>query len=256
MSKNILTFVASTGIQKTKLSRECPFCSIDHLSDVIDIHGEMILLKNKYPTLEKASQLVLIESKKHDGDISNYEINEWEHILKYAICSWEGLLNSGEFKSVLLYKNFGPESGGSQTHPHMQIIGLKNTNGYKNIRGDDFGGSILYQEAGVIANISTYPIMGFFETNIIWNTQQAMPVAARIIQETVKFVLNKYYKGLCNSYNLFFYKIDNQYICKVVPRFVASPYFVGYRIGQKFDDDYVRHIKNEFLKFISNLQEA
>lgn len=249
MSKNILTFVATTGIRKTKIKHECPFCSTNKLSGVIDTQGEMILLENKYPTLENTTQLVLIESEKHDGDISNYEINEWECILKYAVSSWEELINSGEFKSVLLYKNFGPESGGSQNHPHMQIVGLKNLNGYESITGDDFSGPILYQEAGVIASISESPIMGFFETNIIWHTDEKLPIAAKIIQNTVKFVLNQYYQGLCNSYNLFFYKIENQYICKVVPRFIASPYFVGYRIGQKFDDYYVQNIKEDFLKF-------
>ena len=247
--KNVLSFNAATGIQKTKISQECPFCNVKHLSNIIDCQEEMVLLENKYPTLEGTTQLVLIESAQHDGDVANYDKDKWVDILSYAIHAWNQLTASERYISVLLYKNFGPQTGGSQKHPHMQIVGLKEINGYAQIEEFNFSGPMLQEQSGVIVNVSDRPIMGFFEVNIIWKDNSQLEVAAEKIQNTVKYILKSYYDGLCDAYNLFFYKINGDYICKVVPRFVASPYFIGYKIGQKFNDEYVRYLKDEYQEY-------
>ncbi len=119
-TNSLLTFNRSIGKQK-RLSKvaesSCPFCDVGHLTDIYDQQGAMIFLKNKYPTLEKTDQFVLIESAKHDGNISNYEPEEWQNILAYAIKQWKVFYNDPKYKSVLLYKNYGKLSGGSLSHP-------------------------------------------------------------------------------------------------------------------------------------------
>lgn len=252
MVENSLSFIATIGLQKAKIRQRCPFCNVADLRDVIDSQGEKILLKNKYTTLENTEQLVLIESDRHDGDVSNYGKQEWVAILQYAIDNWEALLKSEAYRSVLLYKNFGPESGGSQEHPHMQLIGLKNIAGYTEIRKKNFIGIKLAAQSGVTVNISEFPIMGFLEINVIWRTDNQLRIAAEEIQNVVSYLLNQYYQGRCQSYNLFFYKSDARYICKIVPRFTASPYFVGYKIAQTFNADYVAFIKQEYLAYCNN----
>ena len=54
---------------------------------------------------------------------------------------------------------------------------------------------------------------------------------ANYIQQTVRYILIDFHKG-CSSYNLFFYYLNGKIICKVVPRFVVSPLYVGYKIPQ------------------------
>ena len=54
---------------------------------------------------------------------------------------------------------------------------------------------------------------------------------ANYIQQTVRYILTDFHKG-CSSYNLFFYYLNGKIICKVVPRFVVSPLYVGYKIPQ------------------------
>lgn len=249
MTQNVLSFIATTGIQKANIKQGCPFCQVADLRNIVDRQGEKILLKNKYMTLEDTEQLVLIESDRHNGDVSNYEKQEWAAILRYAIDNWEALLKSKAYRSALLYKNFGPESGGSQEHPHMQLIGLKNIAGYTAIRKKNFIGIKLAEKSGVTVNLSEFPIMGFLEINVIWRTDNQLRIAAEEIQNVVSYLLNQYYQGRCQSYNLFFYKSDARYICKIVPRFTASPYFVGYKIVQTFNADYVTFIKHEYLAY-------
>ncbi|SCV17778.1 Protein of unknown function [Bacillus cereus] len=80
-------------------------------------------------------------------------------------------------------------------------------------------------------NISDRPIIGFTEFNIIIEDVECIDELANYIQQTVRYILTDFHKG-CSSYNLFFYYLDGKIICKVVPRFVVSPLYVGYKIPQ------------------------
>ncbi len=48
-----------------------------------------------------------------------------------------------------------------------------------------------------------------------------------------------------------FYKLTDKLYCKVVPRFIVSPYFVGYFISQKFDAEFtaevIKDLKEKYL---------
>ena len=77
------------------------------------------------------------------------------------------MMNSGEYASVLFFKNHGPMSGGSLRHPHMQIIGLNEMDVNENVKLEQFEGVTIAQNEHVTFNLSVKPRMGFFEFNVI-----------------------------------------------------------------------------------------
>lgn len=252
-TNSLLTFNRSIGKQKRisgAAEPSCPFCDVEHLTDIYDQQGEMIFLKNKYSTLEKTDQFVLIESTKHDGNISNYEPKEWQNILAYAIKQWKVFYNDPKYKSVLLYKNYGKLSGRFPFTPAHADRRALEADGYHEIAPAYFSGETVATKAGATLNISDHPIMGFLEFNISFDEQSIAP-AADYIKEVVSYLLAEFNDGRCEAYNLFFYKLADKLYCKVVPRFIVSPYFVGYFISQKFDAEFtaevVKRLKEKYL---------
>ena len=65
MNINLVKF--NTDIGKTKpenlvhAEAACPFCDVEHLTDIIETDGDIIFLRNKYNVIESADQFVLIE---------------------------------------------------------------------------------------------------------------------------------------------------------------------------------------------------
>lgn len=84
--------------------------------------------------------------------------------------------------------------------------------------------------------------MGFFEINVsapqgIAASDDARDLAeadlfADAIQVALRYILNEHHGGRAESYNLFFYHMDGRTIAKALPRWVVSPYFVGYRLAR------------------------
>ncbi|MCH4169615.1 MAG: DUF4931 domain-containing protein [Lactobacillus sp.] len=225
----------------------CPFCDTAHLTNILNQEGDKIWLVNKYRTLKDTYQTVLIESANHNGDASNYSVAENRSIFAFANQCWHNLIDTGAYRSVLLYKNFGPMSGGSLKHPHFQIVGLTHKDGYQDITPDNFEGLTVFQEPGFTLNLSTYPIVGFLEFNLIIADPAQITKLADTAQVVIKYILNDYFHGICDSYNLFFYDFNDQIICKIIPRFVMSPYFVGYKIPQLNDEQRLLEIKKALL---------
>ena len=89
----------------------------------------------------------------------------------------------------------------------------------------------MFKNECIELNISERPIIGFTEFNIIIDNISYIDEMANYIQQTVRYILTDFHKG-CSSYNLFFYYLNGKIICKVVPRFVVSPLYVGYKIPQ------------------------
>jgi hypothetical protein len=116
-------------------------------------------------------------------------------------------------------------------HAHMQIIGMKYVDYLGNVEQDNFRGVIVKKNERIELNISDRPIIGFTEFNIIIEDTGCIDELANYIQQTVRYILTDFHKG-CSSYNLFFYYLNGKIICKVVPRFVVSPLYVGYKIPQ------------------------
>ena len=206
----------------------CPFCNREDLSDILDEDGSIILLKNKYPTLADAFQTVLIETNDCSANISTYDKPHLRKIISFGINHWLKMEESGNFKSVVFYKNHGPLSGGSINHAHMQIVGLKDIDYKLNLNDDIFDGIEIYKEGTSLLNISTKPNVCSTEFNII-TTLRDDNFMADNIQIVVNYILNHI---KCSSFNLFFYQWNNSIICKIVPRYVTSPFLVGYSIPQ------------------------
>lgn len=220
----------------------CPFCDVDGLQNVIAREGDCIWLDNKFRTLRGTRQTVLIESSDHEADITTYAPDELHRVMRFALGCWQRMIDSGEFASVLMYKNRGPLSGGSLVHPHMQIVGLEDEDGYAALSAENFRGIDVWERGRVSVNISTEPIMGFFEVNIAVPQGLSQSGDARdrfeadlfadAVQMTLRYILEEHHGGRADSYNLFFYHWDGMTVAKALPRWVVSPYFVGYRLSQ------------------------
>lgn len=220
-----------------KKRRICPFCDVAHLTDIYRQDGDLIWLHNKFPTLRDTKQTVLIESSDHNGDLSTYTKEHNRKLMKFALECFEEMQNNGQYQSVLWYKNYGPHSGGSLIHPHMQIVGLEKEDGYKYIHPNNFEGETLFANQDVEVNIAQHPVQGYTEININALTKNDLDLWSDWIQSGAKYLLNIMYDGRCDSYNLFFYPREDDGICaKYITRFEAPPYFVGYKLSQVNDE--------------------
>ena len=264
MNNDPLIFELATAQGKPSSFRKdkdhtCPFCDIKNLTDIYKKEGEFIWLHNRFPTLKDTLQTVLIESADHYGDISNYSKEHNRKLMRFSLQCFQQVVASNKYKSVLWYKNFGPLSGGSLIHPHMQIVGLEHEDGYKYIHENNFMGITAFENENVEVNLATHPVQGYQEININLKKlvqDNAIGLWADWIQKSVKYILNEMYSGRCNSYNLFFYPYQQdqtgnylRLCCKVIPRFYASPYFVGYKLSQCNDEGTLKKEALNLSKF-------
>jgi ATP adenylyltransferase/5',5'''-P-1,P-4-tetraphosphate phosphorylase II len=236
MGNRHLHFDTSIGRQKPESIRNkqqpCPFCDREALTDIIATQGPMILLKNKYPVHENAYQTVLIESEDCQGEISQYNPEYLEKLIQFGMKHWLAMEKSGEYKSVIFFKNHGPLSGGTIAHPHMQIIGLYDIDYKEKINKECFEGQLIEEQEGVRFTLSEKPSIGFYEFNVrMTNPKHQVGIFSRYIQTATHYLLNEF-PFRCSSYNLFFYDFNDELFVKIVPRFVTTPIYIGYSIAQ------------------------
>jgi galactose-1-phosphate uridylyltransferase len=254
MQKNSEYLIFDTKIGATKpeniinSTAYCPFCHRDKLENIIYEDGPVLMLKNKYPVLLDTVQTVIIESYECNTELSVYTKEHLYQVINFGISKWLKMMHSGEFASVLFYKNHGPYSGGTIRHPHMQIVGLKNVDYTHNIPAESLQGPMIDCKNGVELNLTDQPKIGFFEFNVRLNCLGNLEIMADYIQIVTHYLLNHFNKN-CKSYNLFFYYLDEQISVKIVPRFVTSPVFVGYSIPQVSNraDDVIREIQQIYF---------
>ena len=233
MEINLIKF--NTDIGKTKpenlvnKKNACPFCDVKNLTDIIDTDGDIIFLKNKYNVVESADQFVLIECGECESDMPNYSREHMKKVLTMGMKHWQKLLNCGKYEEVLFFKNFGPMSGGTIRHPHMQIVGFPKLNSELLFEVKELQGISIAERDGVEFNISNFPRVGFGELNVIFNFGSELQPPSDFLQIGVHYLTN-FFKRNCQSYNIFFYHRDEKIFAKMMPRFATSPYFVGYNI--------------------------
>lgn len=234
--KKYLKFIPAIGekkpndlIKKTTVS--CPFCNLKNEEDILDKKGSIKWVRNLFQVFENAYLTVLIEDDCCNTDFSNYTEEHAIQILSYGINKWNLMKQNKEFKSVIFYKNHGPYSGGSLHHSHMQLVGLKDIDYLDNLNKDNFQGILIHEEDGVVLNISTMPIVGNIEFNIIMKNKNNIKSLSEYIQIMTSYILNTLNTKF-KSYNLFFYEIDGDIIVKITSRTVTSPYMIGYQIPQ------------------------
>ena len=127
MEINLIKFDTTVGKTKpvTLIDNRhdaCPFCDVEHLTDIIDTDGDIIFLKNKYNVVVGADQFVLIEGRQCGTDMPEYSREHMIRVLAMGLKHWRRLLDCGRYEEVLFFKNFGPLSGGTIKHPHMQLV--------------------------------------------------------------------------------------------------------------------------------------
>lgn len=251
-----LEFIPAIARKKPTNQDACPFCNLATLEKIIDQTEDFIWLDNKYPTISDTYQTLVIEGKEHLGDISTYPYAYNRQLFVYLWDCFDKLRANKAYQSVVMFRNFGPRSGGSLRHPHTQIIALDKVNAYSEIKVQHFEGLELVAETArtPAINISERPLIGFSEFNISVSKRDKIIYMADGVKELAAYLLNAYFNGRCDSYNLFFYELAGKFICKVVPRFIASPYYIGYHLPQVDDLARQLEVKKEFLAWRKRLR--
>ncbi|WP_303105246.1 DUF4931 domain-containing protein [uncultured Mitsuokella sp.] len=235
MDINLMGFDMSIGRQKPETIRHqenaCPFCDRSQLTDILATEGDMIFLRNKYNVIEGADQFVLIEGSACHSDIPDYTKEHMHALIRFGLSMWQDLLTSGRYEAVLFFKNYGPFSGGTIRHPHMQLIGLPHVKRELLCQPEEFEGPAIARRHGVTLNVSTVPRIGFWEFNIVPEslTDEAIATLADFIQLTVDYLMHRF-AAQTRSYNIFFYENDGRIAVKILPRFATPPIYVGYGI--------------------------
>ncbi|KIV53765.1 hypothetical protein AM501_07085 [Aneurinibacillus migulanus] len=229
-----------TNIARTKPSTlhnkedSCPFCDRETIFKegvVISQDGPFLLIENKFQTLERAYQMVLVETETCQDDLSTYDKSYLHALFDFAMRNWETFESSKKYRSVIFFKNHGVHSGGSIYHAHMQMVGLYDADYREHLHPEQFSGLVIDRTPGVEFNLSTRPRGGFTEFNVVLSDRNALHKMAEYVQIAVHFLLthmNKRYK----SYNIFFYEYKGNIIAKIVLRAPGSPYLMGYSIIQ------------------------
>lgn len=257
MNINLLDFNVSVGRHKPRtipgMSNQsyCPFCNVESLTDILATEGSIILLKNKYNVMLPSEQLVLIETDQCDSDIPEYSKEHMHRLMRFALRHWLTMTNSGDYEAVVLFKNFGPLSGGTIRHPHMQIVGFPKIQPELMYDPREFEGIRIAVQNGVEINLSTQPHVGFTEINVnllpeaysdkvafaaaMEQSPAPLPLTPAIytmadyIQGGVTF-LKETHQRPSFSYNIFFYIYEGRIHVRLMPRYPTSPLFIGYNI--------------------------
>ncbi len=235
MNKNLLEFDMAVGREKpvTIFTQEnaCPFCDTDHLTDIIDRDGTIILLRNKYNVLKGTEQFVLIEGDACQSDMPAYSRAHMHRLIRFGIHHWLRLKNSGDYADVIFFKNFGPLSGGTIRHPHMQYIAFPALTEPLTVQPEEFSGPVIYEQGQVKMTVSEQPHIGFWEFNLIATAQDSATIdtLADYIQLGTDYLTHHFHKH-CNSYNIFFYEREGTIYVKLTPRFATPPIYIGYNL--------------------------
>lgn len=240
---NPIEFDLRIGKQKPYSAQgaPCPFCHPDTLTHILEKRSDMIWLMNKYPVFHETWPTVLVETAQHDSDISLYSREKLHEVIAFGLEKWTENAARPEFKSVLYFRNFGPRSGGSQRHPHSQIIGLYHYDYKDNIFPENFLGPLIHEDEDCYVTLSDYPVCCMAEFNVMLKKDGHTEHFADAIQQVVRFVLHDF-PIPCDSYNLFFYYIRGHVRVKIFPRYTASPLYMGYRITQVADSENRSHM--------------
>lgn len=233
MNINLIKF--NTDVGKTKpeslihADAACPFCDVEHLTNIIDVDGDIIFLRNKYNVIEGADQFVLIEGRECKSDMPAYTKEHMRRVIRMGIRHWQQLLSSGKYQEVLFFKNYGIMSGGTIRHPHMQLVGFPKLKTELLFDEAELRGIVIVERDGVQFNISNCPRVGFGELNVVVEHGGSLDTLADFLQIAVQYTVNHFNKpGV--SYNIFFYHRAEKIFAKVMPRYATSPYFVGYNV--------------------------
>ena len=232
-----IIFNLSIGGKKPHSSTQkiCPFCHPETLTNILDKKDDIIWLMNKFPVFEGTYPTVIVETSDHNAELTTYSKEKLHEVISFGLERWEKVERDKRFKSVLYFRNYGPGSGGSQRHPHSQIIGLDTYDYKDNIDRENFLGPIVHEDKDCYATVSDYPISGMGEMNVTLKKDASPEKFADTIQTLARYVLNDFPLP-CTSYNIFFYHFKH-IRAKIFPRYTASPLYMGYHITHVMDHE-------------------
>ncbi len=229
-------------------SLSCPFCNEEQLSNVVETFKTQKLVENKYPTIKDADMFVLIETNTCEKNLFNYTREEYTNILSFNVQKWLEYKRNNKYQDAILFKNYGPLSGGSIKHEHMQIIAFKNNQVDENVRLENLLGVEVLREKGLCITISDQPINNYLEYNLEF-TLDNVDVLAKYLMLAIKYLKSKY-KLIDFSYNLFFYQIDERLFVKVISRYATSPLYIGFKLQQCYSKEQLSGFKHNLLNYI------
>ncbi len=236
MNNDWMIYEVDVGKGKPHSSRgdACPFCARETLTNILETRGDMIWLMNKYPVFRDTWPTVLVESADHNADLSTYTKEKAREVISFGMEKWMQTMANPKFQSVLYFRNFGAMAGGSQRHPHSQIIGLTRHDYTKDIKREDFGGPVIYEDADISVSLSDDPIFAMTEFNLRLSQDAGPAPMADALAILARYVLAEF-PTRCESYNVFFYHIGGRILAKLYPRHSMSPLQAGYRIRSFMD---------------------
>ena len=245
---NPITFNVSIGSEKphSGTQKVCPFCHPENLTHILDQRGDIIWLMNKYPVFEKTVPTVIVETADHDGELSTYAPEKLHEVIAFGLAKWKEMESDKRFRSVIYFRNFGPTSGGSQRHPHSQIIGLKEYDYRDNLQGENFLGEVIYENDDCYASLAEYPLSGVGELNVTLKRDGASDGFADTIQTLARYVLSDF-PIRCSSYNIFFYHLRNQIHAKIFR--LAKAAFAGR--AEYPDEVLYKWLRNFYWRFFA-----
>lgn len=208
----------------------CPFC-VENLQekDIVLTDGVSFLRKNRMPNIQGANMYVLVESLMHDQHFEDMDIAGARGVLSFAFESMEWARKQHEGKYVILMKNRGALAGGSQPHPHMQVMSLPDFNP---AQADFCSDRVLCSNGSLQVGLKTDG-----ETDLYQLVLQ-VPSSDRVTLETVE-ALQKLLRWVANrhgNYNLAHFQEDGTDFYKIIPRWVGAVYGHGYSHYMKYDE--------------------
>ncbi len=212
-----------------KKDTSCPFCDREQMAEIIEERGPYKWIVNKYQTLKDTDMTLIIETEKCGHDLGEYSEDYVKSLWEFTIEKYEQMKADPQYKSVILFKNYGFLSGGSLSHPHMQIIGFRSIAAKNEITRKNLSGYPIV-ETPILLDISEEPVINFVEYNFHFQ-QTEIGEMTKLLQRFVKGQL-KANEHREYGYNLFLYELDGHYVLKYTPRYPVSPYYIGYNIKQ------------------------
>lgn len=217
----------------------CPFC-IENLDevDIVRTDGVSFLKKNKIPIVQEANMYVLLESLMHDLHIEDMDIAGARGVLSFAFDSMEWAKQQHSGKEVILIKNRGVLAGGSQPHPHMQVVALSGfDSSLVNIQAD----RTFYVSEHIQIGFQTEMPMDLYQLVLtVPSAERTSEKAVNALQVLLKWVISRH-----GNYNLAHRQEGGVDVFKIIPRWVGAVYGFAYGHYLRYDEAELRRVEQE-----------